>query len=233
MSYYNIVYVDRIGQLAAGFAALTDPANADYVTRCPCAADQAALFANANGPFQNLTGAPFNPTAVAAIVDFRKVNVARQDIDGIDLLVKHVFKGARGELRTSLNGTYEQVHERVTNHSAETQLAGRAFSPPRFRGRAGATWSMAALSTTLHVNFLGSSHNTFRPDSPEVASWTTFDGNVSYTWPSLDLKATASILNILDKNPPYVDTLRTGFTYDPVNTTPLGRFVSIGLAKTW
>jgi outer membrane receptor protein involved in Fe transport len=50
------------------------------------------------------------------------------------------------------------------------------------------------------------------------------------------LRASISVRNVFDKDPPYVQYLGSNFpgaNYDSNNATPLGRFVSLQIGKKW
>ena len=240
-TYYNTVYESRIGQVGDVFLALTDPGRAAFVTRNPSLQLQQSLVAayGSAGNFINITGAPYDPATVAAVVDGRNLNIAREDLEGVDLLLDYTTSVRSADLKLFLNQTYLRLRQRVSPTAVEQQLSGLAFDPARFRARAGATWTWAGWSATAIVNYLGRETNIYAPTTAPVASWTTFDAQLSYSphWfrSSVTPKISASIQNIFDRDPPYLvyDQAVAGFHYDSLNVSPVGRVLSLRLGIEW
>jgi outer membrane receptor protein involved in Fe transport len=238
ITYFNINYLNRIGQIANGFAALTDPTNAPFVTSSPSASEQQQFIdAAATGfGFTNITGTPYQASNVAAIVDFRPQNIASQKIDGADLLADYKVPVRIGRIDAFLNGTYMDILQKVTPGSPEQKITGTAFNPPRFRARGGVNWTVSRWSLTGTVNYLGSEiNNAAQTGGPEVSAWTTFDAQMGLSLQSIGMHMRLSVLNVFDRAPPYLqfNTIRSGINYDVLNATPLGRFVSLDLVKSW
>lgn len=240
-TYYDIHYTNRIATIPSVATALIDPSLSQVVTRSPSPALQQFYINGAPGAFYNYTTSPYDPAAIAAIVDDRSLNLSTQTIDGVDLLAKwNALDGARFRVDSFLNGTYLELRQRLTSSSPESYLSGTTFFPPRFRGRAGATITGGRWSMTGIANYTGGSRNTFVAGDVSVGSWTTVDAQVAYElaanarWVK-SLRAALSVQNLLDRPPPYVvfDTIVAGFHYDPVNASPIGRNVSLGVTMAW
>jgi outer membrane receptor protein involved in Fe transport len=235
---FDIQYKNRISQIGNLYAALTDPLNAFFVTPSPSTALAQSVF-NAYPPSQifNVTGAPFSPGSIAAVVDSRLVNVASQTARGADINVGYRIDAALGGTFLFLNGTYLDLTQRDTPQSPEQTLSGLAFYPPRFRVRTGVTWSPASWAFTGTVNYLAHENNTQITPIQEVGSWTTIDASVRYA-PNLSgafagLHLSVAVLNAFDRNPPHVLTTIQGLNYDSSNTSPLGRFINLQISKEW
>lgn len=232
-TYFHINYKNRIGSIANSNAALTDPANAPFVTKDPSPALQEATIAGAAGGFPNYSDGPYDPSTVVALIDGRPFNFGRQTVDGVDLLITYTKVTTFGSINAFLNGTYMDLWQQVTPESPTVPLAGTSFNPPRVRGRAGTTWSLGPWSATATLNYLGHEVNTLLADRPDVSSWTTVDAQIVYTIPKAgpihDARISLSALNIFDRNPPFLvfDSYRQGFNYDVVNATPMGRYVTV------
>lgn len=240
VSYFDILYRDRVLALVNTVTALTDPDNAPLVTRNPSAALQQEIIDSVGAGFNNFSGEPYDPSDIAAIVDGRYLNVAQQHTNGVDLLGTYRYSLHSGAINAFVNGSYLQIRQRITASAPEQELAGLAFSPPRWRERGGITWSDRGFSATVIANWTGQSLNTYIPTLPSVASWTTFDAQLSYTAPSgsvwAGVKASLSVQNMFDRDPPFVQFLNgvaIGFNYDSSNFGPLGRFVSLEISKAW
>jgi iron complex outermembrane recepter protein len=238
-SYFDIRYQDRIGSIDNFFTALANPINAPFVTRAPSASDQQEIIDSANGGVLNNTPNPYDPSVIAAIVDFRKVNIARQRARGVDLLTTYDLHTTSGETALFLNASYMTLDQRLTVVAPEERISGTAFNPPRFRTRGGVTWRYGLWSMTGIVNYLGDSENTFEPTRPGVGSWTTADAQLAYGPPETGalsgVRVSISVQNIFDRDPPFLqfDAFRTGLNYDSVNVTPLGRYISVAVSKNW
>ncbi len=240
-NYFDISYTNRIGRIASFATALTDPANLAYVTRSPTIELQQSLIDAVNGNLGNFSGAPYDPSTVSSLIEFRQINLARQRIDGVDLLVNYDILVKSGELSLFANATRLRMVERATYASSQEELTGKAFSPPRFRARAGATLSVGSFAATTVVNYLDASVNTLEPGNPAVASWTTIDAQIAYSSGRENgllegVKASLSVQNVLDKDPPFVRydaAFPPGFNYDQLNTSPVGRFALITVSKAW
>jgi iron complex outermembrane recepter protein len=239
MTYFNISYKDRIENLSVPDF-LQNPAYAPLVMRNPSAALQQQLVTNVGDQFFNETGQPYDPATVAAIYDERDVNIGNEKVKGIDLIADYKVPVSPVSLDLFGNASYLQVIQQITSTASAPEIAGRAFNPPRFRARAGATVGVGNWSATSTLNFTGPFSNSYQPLAPHVPSWFVVDCQISYTAPwqgfLSGMRASLSVQNLFDKNPPYVFSdgeFIKGYNYDSVNATPLGRFVSLQLTKAW
>ena len=241
-TYYTLAYTNRIEGIPNLFGALESSTFASFVTRDPSVALQESLIAaaSASGGVYNETGGPFDPTQTAAVVNATYVNVARQDLRGFDLLLSYKMSLSRQTLDFFANATHLDFREALSPSSPQITLSGTAFYPPKIRMRGGATWSYGSISTTGVLNYLGNEVNTFATGQPHTSSWTTMDLNLTYSpqwtgWLS-GSRASLSVRNIFDKDPPYVQYLASNFpgaNYDSTNASPLGRFLSLQVGTKW
>ncbi len=236
-TYYDIAYINRIGQIPTFYSALTDPLNAPFVTRSPSPAYQQSLI-NAAGPyFTNGTGAPYDPAEVAAVVNDRMVNIARQDITGVDLAIDYKRPIPHGSLDVFANAAYLDLRQQTVPSAPEVEISGEAFEPAKIRARTGTSWNIGPWATTGIINFVGGGVNTYQPSLPHVSSWTTLDLQLSYRptllGPLAGIQAALSVQNVFDRDPPFVlfDQYVPGLHYDPLNASVLGRFISLRLSK--
>lgn len=239
---FDIRYSNRIAQLENPFAALTDPLSAFFVTRSPGAALAQAVY-NSYPPadVSNNTNFPFDPSNIAAIVDYRIVNVSRQSVRGADLTASYRIGTDSAGALFFLNGSYLDLVQQNTPQSPAETLSGLAFYPARIRTRGGATWSRAGWALTGTVNYLAHETNTQVDPAQRVGSWTTVDASLRYT-PTLPgvfsgLRFSLAAINLFDRDPPRVLTPDTvvgvNLDYDSTNASPLGRFVSLSVSKKW
>jgi iron complex outermembrane receptor protein len=236
---FDIRYKNRISQIDNPFSAYTDPANAFFVTPST-SAGFAQSVVNEYPPMQvfNETGAPFNAGGIVAIVDDRLVNVATQTAKGSDIGASYRFDTGLGTALLFLNGTFLDLTQQDTPQSPEQTLTGIAFYPPKFRMRAGVTWSPGPWAFTGTLNYLARESNNQVTPSEEVASWTTVDASIRYT-PGFHgafagLHFSVAAINIFDRDPSYIKiTVVPGLNYDSSNTSALGRFINLQVSKEW
>lgn len=96
-------------------------------------------------------------------------------------------------------------------------------------------WSML-----LAVNYVDGFDNTISLSQRNVSSWTTVDAALSYSsstsGPLQDVVVRVSGQNLLDRDPPFVaadGTTAIGVEYDSTNASPLGRFISVEVSKSF
>jgi iron complex outermembrane recepter protein len=78
--------------------------------------------------------------------------------------------------------------------------------------------------------------NIAEPTNARVASWTTADFQLTYQPSFIDgLRIALTAINVFDKEPPFVSSPLAQFNigYDPTNSDPLGRFLTISFTKSW
>jgi outer membrane receptor protein involved in Fe transport len=246
-TYFHIAYTNRIGYLVDFYSSLSDPASAAFVTRNPSANLLQGVLARAEAGsgYFNATSNPayntpnFDPSTIAALVNEMPLNIARQVASGADLRLDYQLRLGAMTWNTFLNGSYLHLTQQTTPQVPDLQVAGTAFYPPHFRARAGTTVQDGAWQATAVVHYLGSEINTYQPTSPHVTSWITTDVNLAYA-PSLKgfasgLRVSLSAQNVFDRHPPYLlfDTYVPGVHYDSLNTSPLGRYLSLQISKSW
>ena len=237
-TFFDIHYKNRISQIDNPFAALTEVQDAFFVTPSTSAAyAQSVMNGYAPSEVFNETGSPLVAGSINSIVDDRLVNVATQTARGADLSAAYVVDATVGKTVLFLDGTYLDLTQKNTPGSPEQTLSGLSFYPPKFRFRGGATWTRSIWAVTATVNYFAHETNTQVTPSEAVSSWTTMDASVRYA-PALKglfggMHFSLAMLNILNKDPPYVSTEVQGLNYDPSNASPLGRFVTLQVSKDW
>jgi iron complex outermembrane recepter protein len=228
VSYFDIVYRNRIGELSNLFTALTDPLDAPFVTRAPSEAAVENLI-NSAAYFLNLVGTPVNPANVPAIVNDNYVNIASQDLIGADLDIRYHRSLAFGAIEPFLNGVFLDLRQRLVPGVPEEELNGRVFEPAKDRARGGVSWLIQGYAVTGILNYTGSEVNTYQPGLPHVASWTTVDFDLAWHTKESslmgELALSLSVENAFNRDPPFVqfDQNVPGIHYDPLNADALGR----------
>lgn len=240
VSYFNIAYRDRIvSPLVYASQALSNPDYRDRITANPSAAVQSTTIGGA-GEFLNLTGGAYDPAKVVAIIDNANVNAARQTIQGVDVLGSHRFDlGASQQLRFTVNLSYLESSQRLSPLQADTVLAGTLFNPPHWRGRTTIAWVAGPFNLEAALDHVGGVSDVRSTPPVAVGSLTSVDLTARYRTgegrgflSGLDL--TLSVGNLFNARPDRIATsIPYDAPYDSTNYSPLGRFVSIGIARKW
>lgn len=240
IGYFDVDYRDRVvAPITFLSEALSDPAYRQQVITSPSAALQAETIAAA-GEFLNIAGVPYDPANVAAIILNANVNAGRQRVHGVDLLASYAAEVAPGSsLNFSLNATYIDSEQQLSSDQAVQPLAGLVFNPPHWRGRATLGWTRGGLTLTGAADVIGGVEDRRSEPAAKVDGMTSFDLTARYRLPDgpsllrgLDL--VLSVQNIFNAKPDRIaTTLPFDAPYDSTNYSPIGRFVSLAVAKRW
>jgi outer membrane receptor protein involved in Fe transport len=241
-SYFDLRYRDRVVQpINGGIArAFTDSGYASLVAPNPSADVLADLFAGSDIGLRNLTGVPYDPTKVAALLDNRNINVAAQAIHGFDFHVQ--WQRPMGESRAltfDLAGTRLISRQELTDALPPTRLAGTLFNPPRLRARGSVQYESPRLHAAMFANYTGKLTDARFATATSIEASTTFDFSASYDLiegPGTDpgLAVSLTINNLFNEKPPLItQTGPTDTPFDSTNYSPIGRFVAVGISRTW
>ena len=239
ISYFNVNYNQRIVAPVAYISqALSDPQYSSFVKYSPSTADVAQAIGSR--VFTNYTGLPYDPTNIAAIVYDSNVNAVSQSIRGVDFSLKYGFSThGGGRVQVTADGAYLDSNRRLPADPPPVQLAGTVFNPAHFRGRAGASWTQNGLTLTSYVNYTGPVEDTRIGLAGRAGPMTTVDLSARYRFtdksgPLRGIDISLSALNILDASPKPIKTTGVYDTpYDPLNYSPVGRFVNFAITKEW
>jgi iron complex outermembrane recepter protein len=175
------------------------------------------------------------------------LNIAGLENKSIDVGLAYRFDmGGLGKLRSRLDGTY--LLHLITNPGGGitpydcSGHFGPSCSPitPKWRHRFSVDWDtpLAGLSAGATWRFFGSGNNTLaQPGNPDyvgaaavaaagpppddhIPTISYLDLHAAYSWNNLTLRV--GVNNVLDKDPPFIDTTNTGgnTTYAESNTYP-------------
>jgi iron complex outermembrane receptor protein len=198
VDYYNIRHRGRIAQPLLSFLVANEGLFPGAVVRnAPNANDVAA-----NAPGLIVGSGSEERTGI-----FRTYfNASTQSTRGVDLEMRYrMALGDAGRMTFVSTNTYVDYFRRsVAPGQPATELAGND-GLPRYRGSQQAIWSRGPWDASLAIQIVG--HYTQPLDNvpnvnEEVASWVTGDVQVSYSG-FRNLKLTAGIRNITDRNPPF------------------------------
>ena len=79
-TYFDVDYMDRLGNIPLTETALITPEHQAFVQRSPTEDLQQSLIDAATGGFFNFTDQPYDPANIAAVVNGRRTNVSRQEV---------------------------------------------------------------------------------------------------------------------------------------------------------
>jgi iron complex outermembrane recepter protein len=245
-TYFDVKYDGRIanpprvGPVTAIYSQAE--ALAPFIDRSPDPAEVQAIFATGRVTDRARTGA----AGVEAIYDNRIVNIAESTQTGADVTLRYTLHSARGDFGLSLGGyrTFELDHQ-AANTVPGVPLLDLVGFPVGFKAVTGLTWDYRGFSSSLYVRHADEYANQFFTPAGTVDSWTTADLQFGYRVAEsnsgvLDGLAVAlNLQNVTDEEPPFVvvpDAINTALYnpgYDPVNASPIGRAVSLHIAKRW
>lgn len=241
-TWFDIRYTDRVVQPIPGSiaAAFRDPGFASLINFSPEAQLLADLIAGSQLGLQNFAGAPFDPAQVAALVDNRNINVALQNIEGIDARIAWSKSlGVRRSFGLELAGSWLDTSQQLTTELPEVQLAGTVFNPPRYRARGTARFEAGGFKANAALNYTGALADRRFVEESRISPQATIDIGVSYDFlggaerdPGLTISLT--VQNLFDREPDVIRITGPNDTpYDSTNFSPIGRFVAIGLRRHW
>jgi hypothetical protein len=168
-------------------------------------------------------------------------NTASIQTNGIDLLGTYGLDTDVGDFDFGLNATYLLEYSKASTSSAPLiDLVDTPNNPPELRSRVSLAWRRGGFGSSLYVNYTGGYDDTtsVAPPNRKIASWTTLDLNLQYSFDSSESPALRGMqvflagLNVLDKDPPFYNN-PNGVGYDPENADLVGRRVSLFLRKEW
>ncbi len=240
VSYFNVRYRDRIVRpIQYASQSLSNPLYADFVTVSPSASDIEAALANAD-VFQNVAGGVFDPERIVAIVNNGNINVARQSLKGVDVSTRYAFDTVNaGAFVLTGEASYLRSKQVTAPAQPVTQLVGTLFNPPKFRGRAGVSWTREALGASFFANHVGALRDARRASVAKIGATTSFDMSLRHTpqaehGPFQGTDVVLGVQNMFNKKPPLIWTNYVfDAPYDSTNYSAVGRFVSLSLTKSW
>lgn len=240
ISYFDVSYRQRVVTPVRLLSqALSNPVYRDQIVRDPGASAQTAAIAGA-ATFLNLTGFPYDPDNVVAIIDNTSVNAGRQRARGIDVLASYETAVAPGQhLRMSANVAWLKSDQQLSASQPTYALAGTIFNPPHWRGQASVAWTGGDLTLAGNVNYIGGVADTRFTPVEHIGGMTTLDLTARYRvaadTPALGgLEFSLSVQNLFNAGPdPIATSIPYDTPYDSTNYSPVGRMIAVGATKTW
>jgi outer membrane receptor protein involved in Fe transport len=240
-SWFNIDYRDRIASpVDSVLSALTNLAYRDLVIIDPTADAVNAIIATLPLGLSNQSGQPFNPDDVAGIIDGGLRNAAQERLQGVDISAEYeLLNGANERLVLSASASYLESDRRLSAGQLVVERAGRIFNPPNWRSRLGGTWQRDNVRLTSFVNYVGGTLNDQTPVFERVAPFVTLDLSAHLRTTAThgllrDLEFRVSAANLLNERPDLIRNPNPASPpYDSTNQSPVGRFISLSVAKSW
>ena len=248
VTYFNIEYEDRINQPTSSLlsAFVNRDVFASIIVDNPTLEQINDFIAPLT--ISNFTGRPFDPAEVESLFDDRIQNLASTKVSGIDLSAAYSGDFDFGQVGLVFEANYLfEFANRVVPGSPEDETLNTFLNPVDLRFRSGATWRKNGFSAAAFVNYTDGYENNITVPATPISSWTTVDVNFAYdTGKRLgglldDTVFSLNVRNLFDQDPPSTgdgDAL-VGFglarpiSYDPANASPLGRFISFEIRKSW
>lgn len=241
VSYFDIDYTDRIAApITSSGLALANPVFAQFVTLAPTQAQISdAIATSSTSTLLNATGQPVNLANVAAIVDGRLTNVARQRARGVDVAASYrVELGDRSSLLATFGASYLDMARQISEGQAMIPLAGRIFNPPNWRARSGLTWTSERATVSVHGNYIGSLEDARTAATYSIGSQVTFDLFGSYRIISptsrraIDFQI--AVINALNAEPERLISTNPVLTpFDSTNYSAIGRTVTFSVTTNF
>lgn len=242
-NYFNIRYSNRVvNPITSVLGLFTNPLYSTLITLRPTPAQLDALIAPAVGAFglQNITGRPYDPTTVYAVVDGRSQNTAFQAIQGVDLSAQYRIDLSSGDrLLLTGAGSYLESERRLIAGQPSTPTAGVIFTPPHWRARGGGTWESDTASLSAFVNYVGGVEDQRAIPFTHVGAFTSVDlaahlTPTDATGVLCDLEFTVAVTNLFNEKPALIrQSAVVDPTYDSTNYSAVGRALSVTVAKRW
>ena len=236
LNYFDIVYDNQITAYLSDLTVLNREAafaGTPIIQRNPSAALQAQLLAT-----YPISGVP--PANWTLFVDGRNFNLAKSISRGFDFqLSTRIPTQSLGSFGLGLSGTvFTRYDVALTPAATPTTQLNTIYNPMRFKARGTGTWSYGGMFASLYINHINAYSNNLANPAQPVAAATTVDLRLAYTFDSEGLlkETTVAIgaVNLFDKKPPFVNVAQStngGGGFDPTQTSPIGRIVSVSLDK--
>lgn len=240
VSYFKVEYENRI-DVAPGNALAQGSVYANLIRRRPAASDVAG-----NAAFDALVAASFasadlqNPiepvSNINVLLDGRRQNLGSLIQDGVDVSANYAFDTDFGDWRVGLDVAKVLTVDRQGAAGLPTvDVLDTIGNPVDLRVRGSLGWRMGGWSANAFANYTDSYLNTAITPNVQVDSLTTYDLTASYVFEGEGLtngvRVSVNAINVLDEDPPIA--LNGTFSWDSQAASPLGRFISFEISKSW
>lgn len=238
LNYYRIIYSDRIISSPFSASVFVNPQiYGPLIRQFPSDAAIEAFVAGLEPP-QTLFDFSTGQTGLAGVrfaFPYGDINATKETTQGLDL-------GAHSQLNLDdtnkllfdFNTTYiREISNTFCATCVSTDSADTYGQPLKLRLRASAGWSDAAFSVNTAVNFANAYSDTNMDPPGRIGSFTTEDLNASWHSRRSGTTLSVSIINLFNENPPLTSPALNKVAYDPSNSDPRGRILSLQVRQSW
>jgi iron complex outermembrane receptor protein len=183
---------------------------------------------------------------IQAFFNEQDTNLATEVESTIDLQATYAMPTDVGQFTFQGDVVHYMTDTLKTTITApETQLLDTFGEPLRWKSRDSIMWNYQGFSAGLTINYQNGYANSLLTPAGNISSWTTADLYLGYALGPSDsgsllenFRVSLTMQNMFDTKPPYVQIpsydLLTGqnpVSFDPVNGSPIGRFIAVQLTK--
>jgi len=187
------------------------------------------------------------PGRVDYVVDNQVANTASTIESVISFSSRCRWSTEHGQVDFSLYGIYLLADRiRTAIFVPEFNVDNTIGEPPKFKARGAVDWTKDDLSFGFTLNYVNAYQNTLFSPSQPIGSWTTADLFLGYDTGVDSLPVLANLLiglsvqNVFNARPPYLQIPaadlapgRNAIPFDGTNASPVGRFISLHIRKSW
>ncbi len=243
-TYYSVKYTNRIDVVPENaMASATAAFYAPYAIRRPDVADVAgnAAFDAMVSAFYadpDLQSAPLPVANIKIIIDGRRANLGVLEQSGLEVSADYrLATDTAGDWNFGISvARIFKLERRLTPSAPAVNFLDQFNNPVDLRWRATVGWRLDGFSANVFVNYTDGYTNTANAVPAPVDSYTTVDFSASYRFGDESgvlkgVRMTLSGQNIADQDPPVA--FNGTISWDSQNASPIGRFVSFEISKSW
>jgi outer membrane receptor protein involved in Fe transport len=241
LTYYDITFSDLLVTPSDyidqnhlfNFSSLLGP---DILRLNPTNAQIRNLISN---PAFGQIGYNVDLSTIGAIFDTRTHNLAVLATKGFDFGASYKTEVARGHLEGGVDGTYIWKFDSQFAPAAPTaSILDTPYNPLKWKLRGHVSYACDPVAFNAFINHLNGYANSLVTPSSSVASWTTLDASLIYRIPASvkpfrNATLTLAVINLLNRNPPFLNNAAWPINYDGANANPLGRYLSVQVSLPW
>jgi iron complex outermembrane receptor protein len=238
LSYFNILYKDRVQDPAFPADILVDPLYRNFVTYNPSVTYRQNVCDHS--VFTGASASECLSAPIGAIIDLRAQNAARLWTDGFDAKTRVDFDTRLGSFAMGVDGTYILDYRQAdTPYEAMTSLLNTLTNPINLHLLGTASWEKRDFHAALEVQYQGRYHNTLTTPESNIGSWTTTAIRFGYTlqtasspW-SHETEFALNVENLFDRYPPFAVNTVANLGYDQENGDLSGRVITASARVRW
>ena len=245
ITYFDIHFQDRIGSPNIPFnLSLENQSIYGQFTQWNPTASQLQVLLSQYPQFYNETiypglGPQQSALSAVAVSNNSLQNLGITNVNGIDLNAKYRVQFGAWHYHAAAQVSYlTKYSNKFAPGAASQNLLSTYENPVNLRGRMTSGVAIGPWSGNVAINYTNHYMNDTSQIPEEIASWTTIDAQIAYrfkfaTRPLRNLDVSLSCTNCANRAPPYVSSPTYLFNFDPLNASPLGRFVSLTMRASW